>query len=179
MISDNVQAAFQHTLANYFSYDPETGKIYYKQWYFGDNLKPRHKQWNTMFIGKEAVGWKNGDYIRINFKNKQIYAHQIAFAIMTGYIPEEVDHKDLNKSNNKWSNLREASHNQNMANTFKRANNKSGVKGVSWSKWTKSWRMDFQYHGIKYYSFHLTKEEAYKAYCEKSAELHKEFGRVD
>lgn len=166
-------------LRAYFGYDPETGKLYYKFYYAGDDLTRQQKSWNTRYKDKEATGWINNNYIRISFKTRQFYLHQIAFAIMVGYIPEEVDHKDLNKLNNKWDNLREASHAENASNMKMRRNNKAGMKGVSWSKWTNSWRMDFQHNNVKYHSFHPTKEEAYKAYCEKSAELHKEFGRLE
>lgn len=167
-----------HLLADYFRYDPLSGKIYYKKRFFGNNLTRRQKQWNNVHTDKEAGYVKDG-YIRVSWNNKQIYAHQIAFAIMTGYIPKEIDHKDLNKSNNKWENLREAHHSQNASNCKKRTKNKSGLKGVSWSKSNNCWRMDISFNKIKYHSYHLTKEEAYKAYCEKSTQLHKEFGRVE
>lgn len=163
------------------TYNPITGIVYYKYRNFGLNLTPRQKQWNARF-GNSPAGSKNGEYIRVSFSdmNLSYYAHQIAFALMKWHIPLEVDHIDKNKGNNVWTNLRDAeSHSNNVSNVFKRTNNVSGLKGVSWSKWSNRWRMDIGFNNIKYYSFHSTKEEAYQAYCKKSAELHKEFGCVE
>lgn len=144
---------------NYFRYDPDTGYVY------------------NLYTGKQ-VGFLNGFYLRASLHKKQFYIHQIAFAIMVKFIPIEIDHIDKDKLNNKWLNLREANRSNNAANVFMRVNNKSGLKGVSWSKGSNCWRMDIQYNNIKYYSLHKTEDEAYRAYCLKSAELHKEFGCV-
>ena len=63
--------------------------------------------------------------------NKQDYkAHHVAWCIMTGVWPEQVDHNDTNRANNRWDNLREATHTQNMRNRTMSKNNTSGFKGV-------------------------------------------------
>ena len=161
-----------------FRYDPLTGKVFYRERKLDNNASPRHKQWNTRFANKEVKGWINEGYIRISLDDKEIYLHQVAFACVKGFIPIEVDHEDLDKTNNRWENLREADRLTNSTNNFQRRNNKTGLKGVSWSKWNNKWRMDIQHNKIKYHSFHDTKEEAYNEYCLKSAELHREFGNV-
>jgi len=146
-----------------FRYDPETGNIFYKPRWITENSTPRHKQWNTMFAFKEVTGWFNEGYIRISFDGKQIYLHQIAFAIMKNYIPLEVDHEDKDRSNNRWINLRDADRFKNSANVFKRHHNKSGIKGVSWSSSNNCWRMDIAHNKIKYYGYYSTIEAAYEA----------------
>lgn len=160
-----------------FYYEPDTGILYFRERVF-KNPSPRNKQWNTRFAGKEAGFLNTNGYLRVSLEGKQYYIHQIAFMIMKDYIPEEVDHKDLNKQNNKWSNLREATRAKNLQNNFKRKNNKTKLKGVSWSKSNNCWRMDITYNKQKFYSYHPTKQKAYQAYCEMSAKLHKEFGCV-
>ena len=51
----------------------------------------------------------------------------------------EIDHINGIPSDNRISNLREVSHAQNMQNAKMRADNKSGVTGVSWCKQSEKW----------------------------------------
>ena len=90
---------------------------------------------------------------------------------MTGKWPDkEVDHRDLDKSNNRWHNLRETTHSQNMANCRAYKTNKSGVKGVSWNKRQQKWIAKIKVNGT---TIHLlstdSKDKAevwYKAFAE-------------
>jgi len=58
------------------------------------------------------------------------YLHQAVFRLATGRCPKRVDHKDGNGLNNRRSNLRAATHQQNLRNRGPNRNNKSGYKGV-------------------------------------------------
>lgn len=59
---------------------------------------------------------------------------------MTGEFPDnEIDHKDLDESNNKWNNLREATSTQNKGNVSLLSSNRSGIRGVSWDKSRNKW----------------------------------------
>jgi len=49
---------------------------------------------------------------------------------MNGEIPEEVDHINHNKSDNRWDNLRAVSHIENGRNQSKHTTNTSGYTGV-------------------------------------------------
>ena len=98
---------------------------------------------------------------------------------MTGQWPkEEIDHKDTDKNNNKWVNLREATHAENNQNSDVRRDNPLGFKGV------KRQRNRFTARIVagknRYYlgSF-LTVEEAAKAYDEAALRLHGEFARTN
>jgi hypothetical protein len=81
-----------------------------------------------------------GGYIHINIDKSVYRAHRLAFLYMEGYVPEHcVDHIDRNPSNNKWSNLREVSHQCNSRNRKVCVNSKSGITGVIWYKDRKKW----------------------------------------
>jgi len=82
---------------------------------------------------------KNG-YITISVDCKRYYAHRLAFLYVEGYMPKQVDHRDLIRSNNIWDNLRGATYTQNNANKGKVSNTKSKYKGVSIHKSSGLWR---------------------------------------
>jgi hypothetical protein len=103
---------------------------------------------------------------------------------MTGRWPEPfVDHRDLNKHNNAWVNLREATKSQNQANVGIIASNKSGLKGVSryraGERYGKPWQACIGVNGkSKHLGHFATKEEAHAAYCEAASEIFGEFARA-
>ena len=69
---------------------------------------------------------------------------------MTGEWPtEELDHIDLDKSNNRWGNLREASRKENSANVRVRTDSKTGVKGIRWRRNERKWHARIQVDGIR------------------------------
>ena len=52
-----------------------------------------------------------------------------------------VDHINGNTLDNRRSNLRVCTQSQNLMNSKKPSNNKSGFKGISWHKSSKSWQV--------------------------------------
>lgn len=91
---------------------------------------------NTSFGGQEigdVAGTRhpNGNiYIRVDNEDTKYLAHILAYLYMTGEYPEfDIDHKDNNRSNNRWLNLRPATRSQNKANIL-HIPGISGVRGV-------------------------------------------------
>ena len=92
---------------------------------------------------------------------------------------ERTDHKNTNTLDNRRENLRACSVSQNGANRGKQINNKSGYKGVSWSKSNKGWIAQTKVHGKYIYLGTFTnREEAYSAYCGFVTKVRGEFARV-
>lgn len=90
-----------------------------------------------------------------------------------------VDHINGNQLDNRKSNLRVCDHSSNLMNRGKNRNNKSGYKGVFWSKAAKKWAAQVSVKGKKYHlGLYDSPTEAHKAYIEKSKEVHKEFSHV-
>lgn len=87
-----------------------------------------------------------------------------------------VDHKDGDTLNNCKSNLRVCDYLRNNWNKRMNKRNKSGYKGVSFSKGNNKWRSQIQvrdkFHHIGYFK---DKIEAAKAYDEAATELYGEF----
>lgn len=85
---------------------------------------------------------------------------------------EEVDHINGDVYDNRRSNLRPASHQQNMRNRKIHRNNTSGYKGVTWHSHRKKWWARIRINGKQTsLGMYATKEAAHEAYC-KAAEEH-------
>lgn len=70
-------------------------------------------------------------YVTIQLDGMRTYAHRLAFLYMEGRWPKQVDHRDGDGQNNRWSNLREATQSENQQNLRgPRSHNQLGVLGV-------------------------------------------------
>ncbi len=156
-------------LLSVLQYNPATGKF---TWLKRISIRIR--------IGEEA-GFTNLDgYIEIGIDNQNYQAHRLAWFYMTGKWPSaQIDHKNTIKSDTTWENLREATHGQNVDNVGLRANNSSGVKGVSFLSKSKKWHARIMHKKTLYrLGDFATKEQARIAYIEKAKELKGEFMRL-
>ena len=68
--------------------------------------------------------------------------HRIIWKLQTSKDPGkwEIDHVNGIKDDNRWKNLRLATHDHNNQNTKVQKNNSSGFKGVAWHALRKMWR---------------------------------------
>jgi len=132
----------QEQINSIISYDPVTGFFH---WLTRFSNSKSDNIFNSLYSGKIAGGFvssKNSKtkYITIKIHGKAYKAHRLAFLIMTGVLPEEVDHIDHDGTNNKWSNLRGSNRKDNSKNLPKQKSNKTGVIGVNWHKNAKKWQ---------------------------------------
>jgi HNH endonuclease len=107
-------------LLELLSYDPETGLF---RWLVARG--------GTAKAGSIAGSPTMNGYVNISIDGRLYRAHRLAFLYMLGRWPDpEADHRDLNRANNRWTNLREATSAQNQANVSAHRDNKLGIKGV-------------------------------------------------
>jgi hypothetical protein len=89
----------------------------------------RHFKSPRALAGNEAGRVDRSNRRRIRIDGFEYYASRLAVLYVTGIWPKlYVDHRDRNPQNNAWENLREASPQQNAANSKPRG--KIGIKGV-------------------------------------------------
>lgn len=142
-------------------YDPETGDLFWKV-ARGSGGK-----------GRKAGNKKSGEHIKIRLCGKDYLAHRLAWLLYYGTWPNKhLDHKDGDGSNNRISNLREASHAENMRNRPK--------KGYSWHKNRKKFQAYISInHRQIYLGYFDTEEEARKAHEEVMEKYHGEFANYN
>lgn len=126
----------QKRLKELLHYDPETG-VFTRRW-------PR----GAAKAGSVAGTPHNAGYLQIVIDSKHYLLHRLAVLYMTGAHPlADTDHKDGNRANNKWANLRVADRSQNGCNKAMQKNNTSGIKGVSWCSAYSKWKAQLSFQG--------------------------------
>jgi hypothetical protein len=97
---------------------------------------------------------------------------------MTGEWPNgDTDHSDLDKTNNKWGDIRPSSRSQNRANTAVRPDNKLGTKGVRLRKG--AYEVRVKKSGKTTYVYCKTLAEAITVHRELSSKMFGEFARFE
>jgi hypothetical protein len=152
-MSENILT--QERLKELLSYDPETGVfVWVKQ------VSSR------ALLGGVAGSNRRDGYRRIKIDRAEFLTHRLAWLYMTGaFPPNETDHINMDKSDNRFFNLRAVTHSENQHNKGKQKNNKSGFKGVSYYKQTQKWYAAIKLNAVKKsLGYFLTPEEASAAY---------------
>jgi hypothetical protein len=153
----------QKRLKEVLEYNPETGVF---TWTHEQSVKKK---------GQVAGCLQEHGYIRIRVKNEKHRAHRLAFLYMTGEFPtEHVDHINHDKSDNRWSNLRQASNSENMQNVLSaRSDNTSGYLGVSFNKEKNKFVSVITVDGTKHHlGYFDSANDAGSAYMSAKQKLH-------
>lgn len=166
----------QGVLRQLLSYDPETGKLFWKErgpeW-FGSSTRfsaeTQAKQWNTRYAGMEAFTSVGADgYLKGTIEGVYYLAHRVIWKMETGDDPDEIDHVNGCKLNNEFANLRDVPRDINAKNLAVRRDNQSGVVGVF--KRGPTWWAHIRHDGgMKHLGTFKTIEEAKAA--RKAAEV--------
>lgn len=87
-----------------------------------------------------------------------------------------IDHKNLDRSDNKWANLRLATASQNKCNSNLYRNNSTGYRGVSQTENGKRWYAQIRHDGkTRWLGTYDSPQEAHAVYKEWAIKLHGEF----
>lgn len=99
-------------------------------------------QRDAKFAGKLAGGVNAQGYRTIGLLGTRLLAHRVVFALTHNRWPEgQIDHINGDTLDNRPVNLREVSREENQKNCRLRADNKSGVPGVTLDPFTQKWRV--------------------------------------
>ncbi len=114
----------QWRIINYLTYDPETGKLWWK-------AREGKTAWNARWAGKEAFTAVGNHGYRMGAVEGKLYlAHRVIWFMVYRYWPEQIDHINGIKTDNRLENLRDVSNAENSRNIGLRSDNRSGYHGV-------------------------------------------------
>lgn len=142
-----------------FSYEPSTGHLYRS----GQRVTCKNKY----------------GYIHVNINGQKFLAHRIIWFLVTGESPAtQIDHINLDKTDNRFANLRLATPSQNTANRgqFRNTGLPKGVRRGYGGKFTAS--ISFE-RRTTYLGTFETAEDAGVAYAAAAERIHGEFARID
>lgn len=144
-----------------FLYDPITGHLI------------RRKSGKIMGVKQKGRSLVDVDGITIR-------VHRVIWFYMTGEWPEHVDHKNGIHWDNRWENLRNATHTQNCRNRRKNINNTTGYKGVGYrqdmNKYQAAIRVNRKAIHLGYFT---DSKEAAAAYNDAAIKYFGEFARLN
>ncbi len=117
----------QKELKENLKYNPETGSFTRIKKIYGGKL------------GECACSLDSNGYVMIYICGHLHRGHRLAWLYQFGESPEQVDHINRINDDNRIKNLRSCGNSENNMNKPKQKNNKSGFKGVHWSKSRRLW----------------------------------------
>jgi hypothetical protein len=159
----------QARLHELLRYDPRTG------WF----------TWRVQLNGRVPAGTRAGTIKKrgnreIKIDGRLYQSGRLAFLYVMGFWPDpEIDHRNGDATDDRWSNLREATRTGNMRNRG-RFKTKDTPKGVSWHRGIGQYtaRITVNYQTIALGTFD-TAEEAAAAYADAAEKYFGKFARTD
>ena len=133
---------------------------------------------NRVRVGAVAGSVTGYGYIQIQIDGHRYQSHRLAWLYVHGEIPpDQIDHIDHCKNNNRIENLRLATGCQNQMNRRVSVKNTSGYKGVHFDKNTCKWMASARANGGRrhYLGLFDTAEQASEAYQAFARQHHGEF----
>lgn len=131
----------QQVLNELLTYDATSGHLHWRP-------RPRElfatqrafNTWNTRYAGQRAFtapdrkGYHIGAIFDVNYR-----ASRVIYKMVYGIDADQVDHEDGNNQNDRLSNFRDVTGQQNQRNMKRPSNNTSGIIGVSWNTAKNKW----------------------------------------
>ena len=141
---------------------------------------PRDYKYLNQFKWYYDKGYAIRGSPRVNGKRHTIRMHRVILERMGHIDFKDSDHINQDRLDNRRSNLRPATRNQNRHNQGKYRNNASGFKGVCWHKHIKKWAAYIRVGGKRIHlGYYTNKLEAAEAYNEAARKYHGEFAHLN
>lgn len=154
-----------------FRYEPETGKLYWKERPQEHFPNTKVCNWfNSSFSNKEINNMNEFGYVIVTVNTRLYLAHRLIWELYYDEEPNVIDHINGIRCDNRISNLRNVTQKENMRNIKLPKHNNSGYMGAS--KLGSRWRSRITVGDEEILlGVFITKEEAALAYQLKRIEL--------
>lgn len=165
-----------------FDYCPDTGILTWRVRPIEHFANARGwKIWNGKRSGKLCGSLKRSGHLAVTVDDQAYFVHRIIWKMMTNQEPPPIlDHRNRNRTDNRWLNLRAATATQSVQNTSRHSNNTSGFKCVVFDKRRGTFFANIRANGKRHHlgSF-PTAEAAHAAYCAAAKNYFGEFWNPD
>lgn len=153
-------------------YNPLTGVLTWRYRSTAPGFDARAcKIWNTRYAGTRAGSIDPLDgYRLISIENLRFKEHRVIWCLMTGEWPDNVDHDNGVRSDNRWVNLLDKTKAENNKNLARSRHNTSGIAGVAQRKNGKWWAYVSENNRTVYLGIFATQAEAVAARRQAEAE---------
>ena len=149
----------QELLRKLLDYDSETGVLTWKprplEMFSKGKLhaaSTNRNRWNSAWAGKPALNsLSHYGYLVGGLNGKTVFAHRVAWKLAFNQEPEQIDHINGIRTDNRVINMRSVSNLENSRNRRLHTKNKSGVNGVSWDEAENKWLAKITVRGKQIY----------------------------
>lgn len=157
----------QTELRRLFEYEPNTGRF--------RRLVKRHHSHQDYPSSRHSRGYR-----QITIGGRTYLMHRLVWLYVHGFMPGQIDHINGDRTDNRLCNLREVTQSQNNANSARRKDSTSGVKGVYFSRQKNKWAARIKPSGSKrvHLGFFADRNEAANAYAKAAAEHFGQYARA-
>lgn len=122
------------------NYDASTGHLIWTSGLHSKRMLPGSRAGSLV---------KKSGYRQISFLGNTYPEHRFIWFMQTGEWPEQVDHIDQDRSNNKWSNLRAVTKAENARNRSRNPHSKVGEVGIWYNMSTFKYVAEITFDGKK------------------------------
>ena len=121
-------------LLNHLSYNKTSGKMFWK-----------NPTSNRVKVGQEVGTLCNTGHLKVRLIGKSLYLHRLIWFLEMGKWPDKhIDHVNKNKTDNRFTNLREC---DDLLNSINRS--RGGLMGCYFSKQKQKWIVDSKLNGVR------------------------------